>query len=235
MDIPFVELFDNSCIIGMQSNSCWLSIWLFSSQRIFFGFSYNIDICHNKTRGLFTLLNDECVLQKPSIENFANNLKNAWQKDAGAPISWNINGKKSPGNVFLIRHFTNDVIYSTVCHWMLLTLLCYNNWFMIIQESLAHPGVVSIIFNKSFFFLHDDGLERFYREESESYTQYLPFDNSTIRIIWKSKDRSRDRTQIEDSYSDFEISNWHVDTTSEEDSKNSTKLATFWDFHHLQN
>lgn len=73
------------------------------------------DVFDNKTKGLFTLLNDECTLQRPSTENFANNLNKAWQNDRLAPIKFRIHGHKSNLNIFLIQHFTNDVIYATVC------------------------------------------------------------------------------------------------------------------------
>lgn len=66
------------------------------------------DLFHNKPKGLFTLLNDECALQRPSMKNFDCNLRNAWKNDMAAPISWT-------SDAFAIRHFTNDVIYSTVC------------------------------------------------------------------------------------------------------------------------
>lgn len=68
--------------------------------------------------GLFTLLNDQCTIQNPSIEDFTNNLKKAWQKDKTGPISWKSNGRMSKENIFIIRHFTSDVIYSTVCYSM---------------------------------------------------------------------------------------------------------------------
>lgn len=67
-------------------------------------------------KGIFTILNDECSLQKPSTDNFGNNLKNAYQNDVTAPISWFVRGQKTNGNIFLIRHFTNDVIYSVVLY-----------------------------------------------------------------------------------------------------------------------
>lgn len=40
----------------------------------------------NKSKGFSTLLNDECTLQRPSIENYVNNLNKAWQNDKRAPI-----------------------------------------------------------------------------------------------------------------------------------------------------
>lgn len=129
LDIPFVQFFNNSHIIGM-ANFFWLSnLITFIKLKIVFRFYTNIylyifsilDLFHDKTKGLFTLLNDECTLQKPSIGNFESNLKNAWEKNMIAPISWDIRGQKTTGNIFLIRHFTNDVIYSTVYDsWILM-------------------------------------------------------------------------------------------------------------------
>lgn len=77
---------------------------------------FTIDFFHDKRKGIFTLLNDECALQSPLTANFEINLKNAWQKDSVAPISLNVGVKISKGNMFLIRHFSNDVVYSTVCY-----------------------------------------------------------------------------------------------------------------------
>lgn len=79
----------------------------------FIFFPLILDVFDNKTKGIFTILNDECAF--PSIENFANKLKNAWIKDKTSPISWNICCQKTNQNDFLIRHFVNDVTYSTVC------------------------------------------------------------------------------------------------------------------------
>lgn len=62
------------------------------------------------------MLNDECTLQTPSIRNFAINLKNSYQNDLAAPISWNNCGQKTSLNTFIIRHFTNDVIYTVVIY-----------------------------------------------------------------------------------------------------------------------
>lgn len=74
------------------------------------------DLFDNKAKGVFTLLNDECSLQRPSSDNFENNLKKAWHEDKIAPIKFRIPGNKSETNIFLVQHFTNDVIYSTVCY-----------------------------------------------------------------------------------------------------------------------
>lgn len=73
---------------------------------------YILDVFHHKSKGIFTLLNDECTLKRPSIENFANRLKNAWKRDESTPVLWD---QKSRENMFLIRHFTNNVTYSMVC------------------------------------------------------------------------------------------------------------------------
>lgn len=70
-----------------------------------------LDLFDNKIKGVFAILNDECTYQRPSIENFGTNLKNAYKNDTSAPISWDIHGKKSKENMFVIRHFTNEVIY----------------------------------------------------------------------------------------------------------------------------
>lgn len=71
------------------------------------------------------MINNECILQRPSVENFSNNLKNAWHRHLNtAPISWNIRGQQSKGNnIFTIRHFANDVIYSTVYYQIFLISL----------------------------------------------------------------------------------------------------------------
>lgn len=65
------------------------------------------------------------MLQRPSIKNFVNNLKNAWEKDMVAPISWEFRCQKPEENIFLIRHFTNDVTYSTVSQ----SIDINNDWF----------------------------------------------------------------------------------------------------------
>lgn len=62
-------------------------------------------------KGIFTLLNDECMTKIPSTKNFSINLKNAWTQDKSSLISWRVG---SEDNSFVIRHFTNSVIYSTV-------------------------------------------------------------------------------------------------------------------------
>lgn len=73
-----------------------------------------LDLYHNKSKGLFNLLNDECSLKIPSVQNFTNKLANEWNQGGRAsPISWEIPGEKSR-NVFLIRHFMNNVVYSMV-------------------------------------------------------------------------------------------------------------------------
>lgn len=72
-----------------------------------------LDVYDNKTKGIFTILNDECAFS--SIENFANKLKNAWLRDKTSPISWDTQSQKSKESVFMIRHFANDVTYTTVC------------------------------------------------------------------------------------------------------------------------
>lgn len=69
------------------------------------------------------MLNDECMLKKSSVENFSNNLTNAWKTQKSGPISWNFRAQKENNNIFIIRHFTNDVIYSTVCQSFLFKYL----------------------------------------------------------------------------------------------------------------
>lgn len=109
LDIPFVAFFDNTHIIGKKIK--------YSSQFTFMDqISYVIflsDLFHHKSRGIFSILNDECKFQKPSMENLASNLRNAWDKHESL-ITWNFCSKKENIN-FLIRHFSSDVRYSTVC------------------------------------------------------------------------------------------------------------------------
>lgn len=111
LDIPFVEFLDNSCIIGMNHIHLKFTFnnihWFLHSFVYFYPIS---DLFHNQTKGLLNILNDECKRPRPSAENFTHNLMEAWKNDRAAPISW----KKSKTSIFLIKHFTNDVTYSTV-------------------------------------------------------------------------------------------------------------------------
>lgn len=107
--------FDNFSMfpdIRVECSDCYKSLRKFITTSTFF--LWTLDLFHNKSKGLFTLLNDECALQRPSVENFKNMLKIAWQRDVAAPISWVIRQKNSNEDVFLIRHFTDNVIYSSV-------------------------------------------------------------------------------------------------------------------------
>lgn len=125
LDIPFIPFFDNSHIIGRK-----LNITLKSKQNLFkisftaihkniylvqyYAFPLQIlDLFHHKSRGIFSILNDECKLQNPSMQNFGSNLKNSWEK-AETSITWNFRGQHSE-TTFLIRHFASEVRYSTVC------------------------------------------------------------------------------------------------------------------------
>lgn len=73
-----------------------------------------LDLFDHKTIGLFCLLNDECKLRNPSLENFVRSLKNSWEKQTMAPIKWNTMSQRTE-TTFLIQHFTADVRYATVC------------------------------------------------------------------------------------------------------------------------
>lgn len=95
-------------------------------------FFSTIDLFHNKLKGLFTIFNDECTLLKPSIENFKSSLKEAWQKSQTSPISWDIRKQKTNGNMFLIRHFTNDVVYSMVNQFIL------HNFFLLNDDNITN-------------------------------------------------------------------------------------------------
>lgn len=76
-----------------------------------------LDLFHHKSRGIFSLLNDECKFQNPSMQNFASNLKSLWEKDKTS-ITWNFNGQNVK-TTFSIRHFSSDVRYSTVCSYVI--------------------------------------------------------------------------------------------------------------------
>lgn len=117
LDVPFVQFFDNVDIIGISISS-FFYIYFNNFILYFFNIFFTqyiliLDVFDNKIKGIFTLLNDECAFR--SDKSFGNQLKNAWKKDETSLISWDIRGQKSKENLFLIRHFTNDVIYSTVC------------------------------------------------------------------------------------------------------------------------
>lgn len=85
-----------------------------------------LDLFDNHTSGLFPILNDECSLRNPSTENFDKKLNIAWKNAVGTPISWHIPGQKpKKPNSFVIRHFTDDVIYSIVSVCILPDSMCF--------------------------------------------------------------------------------------------------------------
>lgn len=53
-------------------------------------------------------------MRNPSMTNFARSLKNSWEKQTKAPIKWSTL-VQTPETTFVIRHFTSDVRYATVC------------------------------------------------------------------------------------------------------------------------
>lgn len=110
------------CSVFWQLSNCWYVLLqpldLFC---IFMAFAYYFrtsclfsDLFDHKSIGIFSLLNDECKLRKPSVENFGSNLKNSWGTQKMSPIKW-INPRKKSEDTFLISHFTSDVQYATVC------------------------------------------------------------------------------------------------------------------------
>lgn len=105
-------------IVFRQHTHNWYATWLDKCYKNVFSFHSNLfefpslilDVFHDKTKGIFPLLNDECTLKTPSTIFFSNSLKNGWSSfRKPSPISW-----ETKENVFSIRHFTNDVKYSTV-------------------------------------------------------------------------------------------------------------------------
>lgn len=130
--------------INILKREGWLNIWFFAPI---------IDIFDNKTRGLFVLLNDECLLPSPSIANFVKNLKSAWHKEKIVPISWNVHG-------FAVQHFTNDVTYSPVLQ----------RYFLIVHNSLKKE-VYCFVFSAAWCIF-------FRRQFHWSFFHYLP---SSIR------------------------------------------------------
>lgn len=91
-----------------------------------FNSMFNIGMFDNTTKGIFALLNDECTLPKSSSEKFTYNVCKTWigHKSFSAPNCSARNRSQQATESFKIRHFSGDVLYSTVCNWNYLSLSC---------------------------------------------------------------------------------------------------------------
>lgn len=70
--------------------------------------------------GIFALLDDECKVPEPNVENFTYKLRTIWNEDMNVKnpkscvIDWHVDWSRTSKNSFIIRHFSGDVKYSTM-------------------------------------------------------------------------------------------------------------------------
>lgn len=74
---------------------------------------FKLDIFDHKTKGIFSLLNDECIRSDSSTEKFTAKVCSIWNGNESFSSS-NEQGR-STTQCFIIRHFSCNVSYSTVC------------------------------------------------------------------------------------------------------------------------
>lgn len=82
-------------------------------RQINFYMFFKLDIFDHKTNGIFSLLNDECILSDLSTEKFTAKVCRIWNGNESFSSS-NEHGC-STAQCFIIRHFSCNVAYSTVC------------------------------------------------------------------------------------------------------------------------
>jgi len=83
-----------------------------------------LDLIESKSNGIFTLLDEESKLPKPSFGHFTNEVHSAWQSHyrLSFPRSSRLKAHRHIRDEegFLIRHFAGAVCYNTVsiykCH-----------------------------------------------------------------------------------------------------------------------
>lgn len=78
---------------------------------------FYLDLFDHKSRGIFSLLNDECKIAQPNVQNFTTNLRSIYENQKSDTIDPNlkaIHWLHSPENAFVIRHFAGNVRYTTV-------------------------------------------------------------------------------------------------------------------------
>lgn len=76
-----------------------------------------LELFDHKLKGIFPILNDECKVREPNVENFTLKLRssphNPKLDEANSSLRA-INWPRNSKNAFIIRHFAGNVLYSTV-------------------------------------------------------------------------------------------------------------------------
>lgn len=100
------------------------------------------DLFENRNTGIFSLLDDECKMRDPKLENFMQNFKSMHSSCPACSFFPSICSKypQSTQNEFLIQHFARKVYYNSVRNFI-------NNFFCIMHKLFGHTLLLS---NKEF-------------------------------------------------------------------------------------
>lgn len=86
--------------------------------RILFFFLWVTDLIESKTKGIFTLLDEESKLPKPSFDHFTLEVHKAWHGHfrLSLPRTSRLKAHRTLRDEegFLVRHFAGAVCYTTV-------------------------------------------------------------------------------------------------------------------------
>lgn len=156
IDEPFVQFFNNSHIVGMfcfdffgiEEKSYNHLVGENSIQMNINYFLFHPELFDHKSKGIFSLLDDESKVREPSVQNFTSKLRSVWDNHSDvADLNLRaINLLHTPKNTFTIRHFAGVVRYSTV--------------------------KILFSFHLNFFYVFLFFIERFCRKKSGNYTTF---------------------------------------------------------------
>lgn len=124
LDIPKIEFLDNRNVIGMDKIKLYLNSFCQyihnTAQYTMHCNTHNyyiiiIDLLEHKTKGIFTLLEDESKQRAPKSVNFMKTLLNVCSQNPsfGFP-KLERNNLETLNHCFIVRHFSQNVCYTSV-------------------------------------------------------------------------------------------------------------------------
>lgn len=112
LNLPEISFPGNDQILGeMTSLLQNLCLFDFLMKKMF---KFYVDLLENKSFGIFQLLDNECKMKQPSLKNFMH-IVNVTYKNSHLFPKLLPNRANTELNSFIIRHFAQDVQYTTVC------------------------------------------------------------------------------------------------------------------------